>query len=77
VIPPETRRRIDALRAWRAEAAAKLKLDVSVVLPQRLLDKVAEIAPHAVDDLAAVPGLRRWRIAEFGPDLVAACHHPG
>ena len=47
VVPPAVKRRVEALRAWRAQAAARrLALDVSLVLPQRLLDKVAEAAPR-------------------------------
>jgi ribonuclease D len=64
------KRRVETLKAWRARRAADLGLDVSVVLPQRLLDKVAELVPRQVDDLERVEGLRRWRISEFGPDLV-------
>ncbi len=71
-VPPAVKRRIDALRAWRAEEASRLAVDVSVVLPQRLLERVAEVAPRAAADLAAVEGLRRWRIDAFGPALVEA-----
>jgi ribonuclease D len=66
-----TRRRVDALKAWRAKKAAELAIDVSVVLPQRLLDKVAEAAPRERGQLERVEGLRRWRVAEFGDDLLA------
>jgi ribonuclease D len=72
VIPEDVQRRAKALRAWRAAEAARLELDVSVVLPQRLLDKVAEAAPRTPGELAAVPGLRRWRIDAFGPALLDA-----
>jgi ribonuclease D len=65
-----TRKRVDVLRAWRATRAAALAVDVSVVLPQRLLDKVAEAAPRDTDQLAAIEGLRRWRVAEFGDELL-------
>jgi ribonuclease D len=66
-----TRRRVDALKAWRTKKAAELAVDVSVVLPQRLLDKVAEAAPRDRSALERIEGLRRWRVAEFGGDLVA------
>jgi ribonuclease D len=65
------KRRVEALKAWRARKAAELALDVSVVLPQRLLDKVADAVPRRPEDLVRVEGLRRWRMAEFGPELVA------
>jgi len=70
VVSETTRRRIDALRTWRMAEAKRLALDVSVVLPQRLLERVAEVAPRAPADLEAVEGLRRWRRQTFGEALV-------
>jgi ribonuclease D len=72
VVSDATRRRIEALRAWRTTEAARLGVDVSVVLPQRLLDRVAEAAPRSRDDLEAVEGLRRWRREAFGDALLRA-----
>jgi ribonuclease D len=72
-VPEAVRRRIDALRKWRTEEAARLRLDVSVVLPQRLLERVAEAAPAALADLHPIEGFRRWRAEAFGPAVVAAC----
>jgi len=45
-------------------------VDVSVVLPQRLLERVAEADPRAPADLDRVEGLRRWRREAFGEALV-------
>ena len=70
VVSEATRRRIDALRTWRTAEAKRLALDVSVVLPQRLLERVAEAAPRSRSDLEAVEGLRRWRRDTFGEALV-------
>jgi ribonuclease D len=70
VVSEATRRRIDALRTWRTAEAKRLALDVSVVLPQRLLERVAEAAPRSPSDLESVEGLRRWRRDTFGEALV-------
>jgi ribonuclease D len=70
VVSEATRRRVEALRAWRATEAARIGVDVSVVLPQRLLERVAEAAPRAPADLDRVEGLRRWRREAFGEALV-------
>jgi ribonuclease D len=72
VVPEEVRRRVEVLKAWRTEKSAALRLDVAVVLPQRLIDRLAEAAPRDVAGLQAIPGLRRWRVEEFGPALLAA-----
>jgi ribonuclease D len=70
-VPDAVRRRIDALRTWRAAEAPRLKLDVSVVLPQRLLERVAEANPTQVADLLQIDGFRRWRTEAFGPAIVS------
>lgn len=71
-----TQRRVQRLRDWRAREATARAVDVSVVLPQRLLDRVAEVAPRAVDDLQRVEGLRQWRIRAFGDAIVAVVSAP-
>jgi ribonuclease D len=70
VVPDRVVRRIDRLKAWRVVKAAEMRLDVSVVLPQRLVERLAESGPRSADDLAAVAGLRRWRVQAFGPELL-------
>lgn len=71
-IPPATKARIDALRAWRTTEGARLALDISIVLPQRLLERVAEASPRTLDDLARVEGLRRWRVDALGTSMLSA-----
>jgi ribonuclease D len=71
-VPPATKARIDALRAWRTLEGARLALDISIVLPQRLLERVAEAAPRTLEDLAQVDGLRRWRVEALGASMLAA-----
>lgn len=72
VVLEEVRRRVEALKAWRLETASTLRLDIAVVLPQRLIDKIAEAAPRDLEGLRAVDGLRRWRVEQFGPALLRA-----
>jgi len=72
VVAEAALRRGERLKAWRGTKAAELELDVSVVLPQRLIDRLAEAAPRDATALAAVEGLRRWRVEAFGPELLRA-----
>lgn len=69
---PAALRRIDALRDWRAAEAERSGLDVAIVMPQRLLERIADAAPESLDDLVAVDGVRRWRVSAWGPALLAA-----
>jgi len=72
VVPDAVQARVDRLRAWRAAKATELGVEVSVVLPQRLIDRLAAAAPRDPAGLGAIEGLRRWRAAAFGTDLLAA-----
>jgi ribonuclease D len=72
VVPDPVQRRIERLRAWRARKAAELKVDVSVVLPQRLIDRLAQAGAREARALGEIEGLRRWRVEAFGAELVAA-----
>ena len=72
VLSEAVRKRIESLRAWRTKAAAGLAVDVSVVLPQRLLERLAQAAPRDVAALGEIEGLRRWRVQAFGAELIAA-----
>lgn len=67
------RRRVEALRSWRAAQATRSRLEPSIILPQRLIDRVAIAGPQTLAELAVVDGVRQWRVAEWGPALLAAC----
>jgi ribonuclease D len=79
-VVPRTRRpvvsgaqtvRAARLKEWRNRRAGNLKLDVAVVLPQRLIDRLAEAAPSDRDGLGRIEGLRRWRVEAFGDEMLA------
>jgi ribonuclease D len=70
--PAPVRRRAEALRAWRTAASGQLGLEPGLVLPQRLIDRLAADPPHDLQALAAVDGFRRWRAALFGPEVLGA-----
>jgi ribonuclease D len=71
-LPARVRRRMDALRAWRSDTARRHGLDPGVLLPGRLIERLALAAPTDPASLEAVEGLRRWRIKEFGEEILGA-----
>jgi ribonuclease D len=71
-VPDAVRKRVEVLKKWRAGEATRLGVDVSVVLPQRLLEPVAERPPRTPSDLDAIEGFRRWRVEAFGNEILAA-----
>jgi ribonuclease D len=76
VIAGATSRRIDKLRRWRAGAIEPMGLEPGVLLPNRLITAIAEAGPRTLEELARVEGVRRWRVATFGPALLEAMAAP-
>ena len=73
IVSSAGRRRIENLRGWRDDQAAASRLDPSIVMPQRLIERLAAAAPTTLAELAVIDGIRQWRVDEWGPDLLAAC----
>ena len=71
-VPEVVSKRVEILKTWRRAAAMAFGLDVSIILPQRLLDRVAERAPREPAALAEIDGIRRWRIEALGRGIVDA-----
>jgi ribonuclease D len=71
--PPSkaTLRLVDKLREWRDGEAKRTGLDPSIILPTKLLERIALAAPTSLVELAAVDGMRRWRVAKWGAGVVA------
>jgi ribonuclease D len=62
--------RLETLRRWRQERATQLNLHVGVVFPANVLENLAIAPPADLEELAALPGMRRWRVREFGSEIV-------
>lgn len=72
VVSHVAQHRIERLKAWRTLKGRELGLDASVVLPQRLIERLADAAPADTQGLGQIEGLRRWRVLSFGSELLAA-----
>jgi ribonuclease D len=68
---PAARHRQDALLAWRTGAAGRVGLDPGILLPRRLIDRLAQSPPGDLAALADVEGIRRWRHGAFGSEILA------
>ncbi|MBA4072682.1 MAG: 3'-5' exonuclease [Gemmatimonas sp.] len=69
---PEFDNKVGRLKAVRDDAARRLDLDPGVLGSRERLEAVARLVPRSVDDLAAIPELRRWQMAELGEAFVKA-----
>jgi ribonuclease D len=75
-LPLPQQRRVAALKEWRKSASARIGLELSLLLPQRLIDRIAEAHPTTADELLAISGLRRWRVETFGEEILASMRRP-
>ncbi|MHB1095852.1 MAG: ribonuclease D [Gemmatimonadaceae bacterium] len=69
---PEFDDKFGRLKAVRDDAARRLDMDPGVLGSRERLEAVARLVPRSVDDLAAIPELRRWQVAEMGEAFVKA-----
>jgi ribonuclease D len=64
--------KVARLKAVRDSAATRLDLDPGVLCSRERLENVARSGAKSVEELAAVPDLRRWQIEEMGAGFIAA-----
>jgi ribonuclease D len=64
--------RVARLKSVRDAAAARLELDPGVLCSREKLENVARSAAKSIEELAAVPDLRRWQIEEMGAGFLRA-----
>jgi ribonuclease D len=64
--------KVNRLKAVRDAAATRLELDPGVLCSRERLENIARSGARTVEDLAAVPDLRRWQIEEMGDGFVKA-----
>ncbi len=64
--------RVARLKSVRDATATRLELDPGVLCSRERLETIARSRAKSVEELAAVPGLRRWQIEEMGEGFVAA-----
>lgn len=60
-----------ALKAWRNAVVDREGLAPVVVANNDLLKSIARLAPASTEALAAVPGVRKWQVAAYGPQILA------
>ncbi|MEX2110522.1 MAG: ribonuclease D [Gemmatimonadaceae bacterium] len=64
--------RVGRLKAVRDEVAHKLELDPGVLCSRERLENIARSGAKTIEELEAVPDLRRWQIEVMGPGFIAA-----
>ena len=67
---PGRRKRVEALKLWRAEKAKQRKVTPSVVLTNPLMDELAAAPPKSVEELQTFPWFGDKRVKLYGPELL-------
>lgn len=73
-LSPRVPERVNRLRNWRDDMAAKLALDPGLVINRAVIKSIAVNNPTRKDDLTQVEGIHNWQIKAFGADLIKALH---
>lgn len=69
---PSFETKLERLKTLRVLLVSRLELQPGVICPNWLLEGVARESPETLEALAQVDGIRRWQIAQFGPELLEA-----
>ncbi|MBL8000895.1 MAG: ribonuclease D [Flavobacteriales bacterium] len=64
--------RLKRLKQVRERLMVEHDLRPGIVSPNHVLTEIARLMPRTSDELAALPGMRRWQVELFGPSLIAA-----
>ena len=64
--------RLERLKVARDRVAEKLGLDRGFLMPRAQLEEIARAEPRTLEQLAALPGLRRWQVEAAGEPIVRA-----
>ena len=75
---PEFDARVSAIRTARDAIAAKLDMDTGVLFPREKMESVARANPKSLEELDAIPDLRKWQIEVLGQGILdaLAAHRP-
>jgi ribonuclease D len=76
--PPSraVRLRLESLRNWRQAKSKELGLNIGVVFPANLLENLAAVPPADLQEMSGLPGMRQWRVREFGGELLHVVNSP-
>lgn len=61
----------EALRRWRSEEAAKMKMPEFFILHNAHLVTIAKFKPRSIEDLSRIRGIGRSKINQFGPAILS------
>ncbi|MCE1226706.1 MAG: ribonuclease D [Geobacteraceae bacterium] len=67
---PGIKARITRLKQWREGISSRMELASGLLAPNWLLERIAEQQPMTLEQLQAIPGIRRWQVGLWGTEMV-------
>jgi ribonuclease D len=74
---PEVEERFQRLKAVRNKHAQELGIDRGTLLPNAVIQAMADEPPTSREAMASVPGLRRWQAGVLGDELIETLRRHG
>lgn len=68
----ELEARVEALKDARTRVAEALELDPGFLISRATLEEIGKAQPRTLEELEAVPGVRRWQVEAAGEALLKA-----
>jgi ribonuclease D len=68
----ELEARVESLRDARSRVAGELGLDPGFLTARATLEEIARAQPKTLEELEAVPGVRRWQVEAVGEAMLKA-----
>src|SRR5262249_47909319 len=62
--------RLENLKAWRRTRSQELGIHIGVLFPGNLLETLAAAPPSSRAAMEQIEGMRRWRVQEFGGEIL-------
>ena len=69
---PEFDDKVGRLKSVRDDAAKRLELDPGVLCSRERMETIARALPRTLEELEAIPGIRKWQSAEMGAGFIGA-----
>jgi ribonuclease D len=69
---PDFDARVSAIKTVRDAVATRLDMDTGVLFPREKMESVARANPKSMEELAAIPDLRKWQVEVLGEGILGA-----
>jgi ribonuclease D len=73
----ELEARVEALKDARTRIANELELDPGFLISRATLEEIGRAQPRTLEELEAVPGVRRWQVEAAGEGLLGVIRRRG